>query len=181
MRKLLNHPWTIAVVGALLAVALAEVGPLHLVSRHVIPLCHAWLGLLNTRIATPAWIFIAAPCSGAALVVIALYTVNQLRRKGQKFIFSGLRWKRSITGSHQFWPICNKCAVPLQPRIEPEQRKDRNDMPFEYIPEYPNVLRCAGCNRSTYLTRPWDETLQEAEVFFSSLPKPDSITLVRKT
>jgi hypothetical protein len=170
MAKLLNHPWTIAAGGALLTVALAEVGPLHLFSGHVIPWARALLIFSQTNVVTPAWVLLAGPLIGAALVVLGRYAVDYVRRKKRNLLFAGLEWRKSTDDAHGFWPICNQCILPLQPRIEPEQRKDRNNIPFEFIPEYVNVLHCAGCNHSSHLLRPWDEILQEANVFLNSLP-----------
>ncbi len=173
MREWLDHPWTIAAGGALLTAILAEVAPLHLFSSHVIPRLWTLSAYLIAPIQTPRWVLFAAPLTGIAVIVIAQYVVSALHIKRGELIFSGLCWERLKDRELEFRPICNHCRGPLHPKIQAEQRKDRNNVPFLFIPEVANTLFCPGCNLSTPLPRPWDEVAKEAKEFFTSaLPQP---------
>jgi hypothetical protein len=165
MPKLLNHPWTIAAGGALLTVILAEVGPLHLFSGHVVLWVRESLTVLAQVVSAPLWVFLAGALAEASVIVLSAFALNHTRRKRWHMSFAGLHWRKSID-AHEVWPICSYCMVPLQPRVEPEQRRDRNGVPFQFTPEFPNVLYCAGCSRFSRLRRPWDEILKEARIFF---------------
>ena len=177
MRKWLNHPWMIAVGGAFIAAIVAEMAPLRLFSGHFIPWAQTLLAFLSTPIRIPQWILVSGPVAGVALVLVVQYIAKCLRNKRAKLIFAGLCWERITDGEHEFRPICNECELPLQPLTIAEQRKDRNDVPFLFTPQYENMLQCPSCNHSIPLQRPWNEVLREANLFFTTaLPSRSLLT-----
>ena len=164
--------------GAVVAAILAEAGPLRLFSKHAIPWAGQALGHLQAPVQTPKWVLWTLPVVGGVFVLVCLWVKDLLQRKRTRVIFAELYWKRLQGEESLFWPICRQCGLTLQPRIEPEQRRDRNEVPFLFTPNYENALLCLRCNRSTPLHRPWSEVLREAHEFFSSafFSRPLSLT-----
>lgn len=169
MDKWLNHPWTVAIGASVLAGIVAEVSPLRFVSGHILPWFRTALAPLTIRIEMPLWVNLVGPIIGAAFLFIGQYAVRRLRISKARPMFDGLCWQMFQGGISEFRPVCTECGSPLQPRIEPELRKDRNDMPFLFKPDYVNTLRCARCSRSIPLRRPWEEFLREANTYLKSV------------
>jgi hypothetical protein len=168
MRKWLIHPWTLTVGGALLTGILSELSPLHLFSAYVTPWLSTLTSALLTNVQTPRWVLYVEPLAGAALVVLGKYVVNILRQRKKAKVFQGIFWEKSPEGEQSFRPICKKCRLPLHPRIEAEEHKDRNNVPFTIIPEYPNTLVCLQCDYRVNLKQPWEELLATATVYLSA-------------
>jgi len=159
-----------------LTAILAEISPLRLFSSHVYPWLSATLAFLCIPVQAPRWFFCLGPVAGALFIVLGRYGIHYLRRKKSVKIVQGLCWEKSPEREGTFRPICNKCQLPLQLRSEAESRTDRNNLPFQVIPESPNTLVCVQCNYRVRLQRPWSEVSETASVFLTALFSRSSLT-----
>lgn len=158
MRKLLNNPWIVGAVTALLPIVIA------------LPWGWAALDVLRTPVQTRLWVLLAGPVTGAALVLAGQLLLKRLRGSRPRLSYGALCWGQAANGEGRFSPICERCQIQLEPRVEPEQRLDKNGIPFSFTPNYANALYCLRCKNSIPLGRPWPEIKREAELYFASLP-----------
>jgi len=158
MRKLLNNPWLVGAVTALLPIVIA------------LPWGWAVLGVLRTPVQTRLWVLLAGPITGAVLVLAGQVFLKRLRGRRPQLSYSALYWEQVPNGEGGFRPMCEQCHIQLEPRTEPERRLDKNGVPFSFTPDYANTLYCLRCKNSTPLGRPWPEIKREAEVYFASPP-----------
>jgi hypothetical protein len=164
----LNHPWTIAIGATVLTMLLTQVSPWHLLSRRLWPHVYVALHYLEEAIAVPRWFAPALLFTGATVNLLVQYVYKLLRKKRTRLIFAGLTWNRA-TQEGGFRPICIRCKALMQPRIQPEQRTDRNKVPFLFVPEDANVLSCLRCESNIALSEPWPELVRKANEFLSSI------------
>jgi hypothetical protein len=167
LRKWLAHPWTVAIGAAIVTVVLGEVSPLRLFSKRVLPWLRAELSFLREPIQVPRWTLVAAPLTFVAGFVAINYLLKAVR-SNTDLVFAGLSWE-SRDGGDGFRPICRKCRCFLQARVQPEERKDRNNIPFLFVPESPNVLFCPICHTTIPLISSWTEILKDAREFFAGM------------
>lgn len=173
----MNHPWALLLAGSLFGAIASELTPLKLITKYAGPAVFEAYHLLAQAITVPAWSLPAIAVASVFAWRLAL-TAWWRTRSRRRTIVDGVTFQVGRQTAVRAWPVCRVCNIELLARAEPEERLDRNNLPFVYRPEHSNVLFCASCGIKTHLDKPLVDMASDALAkagHVVSMRKPDVI------
>ncbi len=161
MKRIINHPWTIAITSTILAGIISELTSLKIISRYFWPMLNGFAEYGNQMITMKVWHLFFIFILSLIMPVLFLIFNNKLKAANKVVRYNNISWSISKKENSKINAICSKCRTILIATTEPEMRTDKLGSLFKYKPNYHNLLICPKCNNKIALQLPYNVMCDE--------------------